>query len=249
PSSAANDPANDPVVVPRRILEQMARSSDRQLQLINSLLETHNPSSSPNFDPNSGSNLSSNLSESAKAKSPDSEWLSLNIELHRQAVAIAPLIDSIIQDIQPLLQDHPATLTCHITDDLPMANADPTQLWRVLENLITNAIKHNPPQVAVVLTVSVETSASVGTSAMDTSASSQVPPLLRFTVEDNGVGIAPTEQATLFVPYQRGTDVGQTPGLGLGLYLCQQIVAAHGGEIGVTSQIGSGATFWVTIPC
>ncbi|NEQ96492.1 MAG: hybrid sensor histidine kinase/response regulator, partial [Cyanothece sp. SIO2G6] len=41
PSSAANDPANDPVVVPRRILEQMARSSDRQLQLINSLLETH----------------------------------------------------------------------------------------------------------------------------------------------------------------------------------------------------------------
>ncbi|MEB3229583.1 MAG: hybrid sensor histidine kinase/response regulator [Leptolyngbyaceae bacterium] len=210
---------SDSILVPRRILAQMASSSDRQLHLINSLLETHT------------------LPQNLKSKIQNLDHPTLQLELHRKSVAIAPLIDNIIQELQPLLEDHLATITYQLADTLPPANVDPAQLWRVLENLITNAIKHNPSGVEVGLTVFPEPAEPPSS-----------PPKLRFTVQDNGTGIAPGEQETLFAPYQRGTEVGQTPGLGLGLYLCQQIVTAHGGEIGVSSQLQQGATFWFTIP-
>jgi len=52
----------------------------------------------------------------------------------------------------------------------------------------------------------------------------------------------------LFDLYFRGTNVRSSVSLGLGLYLCKQIIAAHGGEIGVTSAPQAGATFWFTLP-
>ena len=201
----------DYIVVPRRTLERMVKSSDRQLQLINSLLE------SPKPEP--------------------------MVELRRCPMNVSELIDSLSQDIQPLLLQHPATLICDIPEQLPLVNADPTQIWRVFENLITNAIKHNPPGVEVAIAVSLS----------DVQAHPSHSPnprcMLKCEVRDNGTGIPETEQDTLFHPYQRGTDVKQTPGLGLGLYLCRQIIETHGGQIGVASQPHQGTTFWFTVPC
>jgi signal transduction histidine kinase len=51
-----------------------------------------------------------------------------------------------------------------------------------------------------------------------------------------------------FELYARGSQARRSTGIGLGLYLCQQIVQAHGGKIGVTSSPKSGATFWFTLP-
>jgi two-component system sensor histidine kinase/response regulator len=62
------------------------------------------------------------------------------------------------------------------------------------------------------------------------------------------VGIKPQQLASLFDLYVRGSGVKRTSGVGLGLYISKQIVAAHGGEIGVESELGKGTVFWFTLP-
>ena len=89
---------------------------------------------------------------------------------------------------------------------------------------MTNALKHNPPGIEV----SVRAIAEVDR--------------LRCSVADNGVGmnLSAEEAANLFNPYYRGHESRHLTGIGLGLYLCRQIIKAHGGEIGVESQRGQG---------
>jgi signal transduction histidine kinase len=100
----------------------------------------------------------------------------------------------------------------------------------VFENLISNALKHNPPGVVVTLQATVEAE------------------MIRCTVEDNGIGISQLQRDRLFQLYVRGSQSRHTPGLGIGLYLCQQIITAHGGEIDVISSPGLGTKFWFTLP-
>jgi two-component system sensor histidine kinase/response regulator len=187
------------LAVPRIILEQMVDSGDRQLNLINSLLEAHTIETQ-------------------------------GITLHCEPLQLSDLIANVIQEVQPLLVKNRATLTSQIPAQLPVINGDANQLWRVLENLISNAIKHNPPGLLL---------------EIEAIAQSQQ---IRCNVKDNGVGI-PADQATqLFELYRRGANARHTHGLGLGLYLCQQIIRAHGGEIGVDSNPGQGSSFWFTLP-
>lgn len=190
---------SEPVPVSRSILERMILSSDRQLYLINSLLDVH-------------------------AKEVQ------GVVLKREPVQPSQLIRAIIQDLEPLFAKNQATLRNLVPEDLPVISADPAQLWRVFENLITNAFKHNPPGLCLTLRATPEMG------------------LIRFEVEDNGVGISQEACATLFELYVRGARARRSPGLGLGLYLCRQIVNAHGGEIGVISRPGAGAKFWFTLP-
>ena len=239
PASAMDHDSAKHLSVPRQTLERMVKSCDRQLQLINSLLETHSsiPHGSGTAEPASEQGgerdivSASNSVRSPIAVAAASPAPAIRIELHRQAVQIAHLIDGITLDIQPLLEQHPATLELNVPATLPRVNADPTQLWRVLENLITNAIKHNPPGVEVAIAISPSDSNTI-----------------KCEVKDNGNGISQAEQQSVFNPYRRGMDASETPGLGLGLYLCQQIIQAHGGDIQVDSQLNHGSTFWFTLP-
>ncbi|NJN87589.1 MAG: ATP-binding protein [Leptolyngbyaceae cyanobacterium SL_7_1] len=114
--------------------------------------------------------------------------------------------------------------------DLPLVNADPLQLRRVFENLITNALNHNPPGIHLTLNATVETE------------------MIRVTLQDNGVGMAEDVRDHLFERYSRGRNSRHSSGIGLGLYLCRQIITAHGGQIGAISAPGEGATFWLTLP-
>ena len=65
-------------------------------------------------------------------------------------------------------------------------------------------------------------------------------------VEDSGIGISPQEQQTIFQRYHQGNH--RRSGKGLGLYLCQQIINAHQGQITVRSQLGKGTCFTVLLP-
>jgi signal transduction histidine kinase len=65
---------------------------------------------------------------------------------------------------------------------------------------------------------------------------------------DDGVGMTQQQSDHLFNLYSRGRDQRRSLSLGLGLYMCRQIITAHGGEIGVISSPGQGATFWFTLP-
>ena len=143
---------------------------------------------------------------------------------------INAIVNSVIADLQPLLIQHQAKIDNRIPKNLPQIRADFTQLWRVYSNLITNALKHNPPGIEVLLDASRQDLC------------------LYCTVKDNGVGIPVEQSERLFALYSRGKRARYMPGLGLGLYLCRQIVNAHGGDIGFDSYSGSGTTFWFTVP-
>ena len=72
---------------------------------------------------------------------------------------------------------------------------------------------------------------------------------MRISVRDGGPGIQPEDQQRLFQRFFRAPAVARrTQGLGLGLYLCRAIAAAHGGSVGVDSTPGAGATFWIELP-
>ncbi|MBA3458996.1 MAG: HAMP domain-containing histidine kinase [Deltaproteobacteria bacterium] len=71
----------------------------------------------------------------------------------------------------------------------------------------------------------------------------------RFEVADTGAGIAADQLPRLFERYWQGSERKERGSVGLGLYICKQIVDAHGGEIGVASEVGHGSTFWFELPC
>jgi two-component system sensor histidine kinase/response regulator len=190
-------------IVPQAVLQRMIHSHDRQLALINSLLET---------------------------QANEMEGLSL----HLQPVNLHQFVEQLAADWEPLLHQEEAILNLLIPDDLPPVQGDPNQLCRVYENLIANALKHNPPGLTLTLRAEVIQDAK--------------PPKVRCLVQDNGIGISPEHTNTIFELYKRGNQTRRTAGLGLGLYLCRQIITAHGGEIGVESQPHKGATFWFTLP-
>ncbi|MEO0408579.1 MAG: ATP-binding protein, partial [Cyanobacteria bacterium P01_A01_bin.135] len=137
------------------------------------------------------------------------------------------------QDVRPLMLRHQATLSTAISHTLPRVLADADQLWRVIENLISNAIAHNTPGIRILITADLVTSTRTGT-------------IVCCKIIDDGVGISQEQQQRLFEPYQQGQK--NSPGLGLGLYICRRIVEAHDGTLGVLSQPGAGATFWFTLP-
>jgi PAS domain S-box-containing protein len=105
--------------------------------------------------------------------------------------------------------------------------ADPDRIGQVLRNLLGNVAKHTPPGTEVNLRA--------------ITANGRV----RFEVEDHGRGIHPDDMERVFRKFGRGRDLTgiRPPGVGLGLYLSWRIIKAHGGELAVQSQVGSGSTF------
>lgn len=106
---------------------------------------------------------------------------------------------------------------------------DRTRIAQVCTNLLTNAIKYGagkPIELRIW---------SNGDEAF-------------LSVEDHGIGIPPDQQKRIFGRFERAVSHRHYGGLGLGLYICRQIVEAHGGTIGLTSTDGNGTTFTVTLP-
>ena len=150
--------------------------------------------------------------------------------LAMKPLSLPTLVQNILIERLPILNQHRVKVKQLFAADLPLVNADAQQLWRVFGNLIDNAVKYN--QSGFILTVEAKKEGE----------------RVRCTVADNGSGISPQQCARLFEPYTRGVGVSLRQGLGLGLYICRQIVEAHGGEIGVDSELGKGARFWLTLP-
>ncbi|MEG4810539.1 PAS domain-containing sensor histidine kinase [Microcoleus sp. F8-D3] len=230
--------SGDSIAIPRSVLDRMIQGSEQQLRLINSLLEVH----------------------AGELR---------GFVLHCDRVDLRAIVEAAATDLEPLMNEGQATFKNLVPHDLPAVNADSTQLWRVFSNLITNALKHNLPGLNLTVSAKVihaEKSIFDRNAAKHKSEQLRIPPeqfpiphspfpiphsrssMIRCTVEDDGVGILPEQCEHLFDLYVRGDRSRHSVGLGLGLYLCRQIIGAHGGEIGVISSAGAGASFWFTLP-
>ncbi|WKB51868.1 hybrid sensor histidine kinase/response regulator [Eleftheria terrae] len=130
-----------------------------------------------------------------------------------------------------LVMDLPASLPAeHL--------GDPTRLAQVLTNLLANAVKFTA-QGRVVLRAGV-LAAVPGTA----------PRRLRFEVSDTGIGLDAAQQALLFQPFSQADNstTRRFGGTGLGLVICRRLLELMGGQIGVQSRPGAGATFWFELP-
>ncbi|MGL6338702.1 MAG: sensor histidine kinase [Waterburya sp.] len=197
-------------VVNNEILDQMIATSDRQLQLIDSLLEAH----------------------VTKTR---------GIILHPRPICLDNLIESVIVEMQPFLDQQQATITKKIPAKLPLVNIDPLQIIRVYENLIANALEYNRPGLHLTFQVENERITLNSQEKID------FENWIYCFVSDNGEGISPQQSTQIFELYTRAASKKQSLNVGLGLYICRQIIKAHGGEIGVDSS-SKGANFWFTLP-
>jgi len=121
-------------------------------------------------------------------------------------------------------------LVTQVEPNLAVA-ADSDRIVQVLINLMSNALKNTP------------TGGTVTASARITDNDK-----IRFTVADEGPGISPASAELLFQKFQQLDDGQEKSGSGLGLAISKAIVALHKGDIGVTSQPGKGASFWIDLP-
>lgn len=131
------------------------------------------------------------------------------------------------------------SIECHVANDVPgKIEADPNRLRQILTNLIGNAIKFTPEGTVTL---------SLDQQHEDVPNSRRT--LLRFSVRDSGIGIAPEVLPRLFTPFTQAdsSHARRYGGTGLGLAISRELVNLMGGEIGVDSRPGEGSTFWFTL--
>lgn len=133
-----------------------------------------------------------------------------------------------LDNLEVALRESKAVVT---HDDLPVVDADETQLTQLFQNLIGNAVKFRDaasPRVHVGVR--------------------QADGYWQFSVTDNGIGFAPEYAERVFTIFQRLHTRNEYPGTGVGLAICKKIIDRHGGRIWVESEPGQGSTFRFTIP-
>lgn len=140
------------------------------------------------------------------------------------------LADVVAESVQ-YIQAHGAN-NVELSGDIATAvQGDPDRIGQVVSNFLGNAFKYAPGSSKILVTIQRQ--------------ATQV----KLTVTDAGPGIEPEKIPHLFDKYYRINNEGkQYSGLGLGLYICSEIINRHGGAIGAESTVGTGSSFWFTLP-
>ena len=148
-------------------------------------------------------------------------------ELHRTDTDLDVVLASVLEDLAPTLEARSASV---MTGELPTLPADGQQLYSVLLNLVSNAVKYARPGVPPVIEVSAERSGESW----------------RLSVRDNGIGISAGDRDLVFGLFNRVET--SVDGSGIGLATVKRIIEAHGGTIGISSVEGPGTDVWFELP-
>ncbi|QCS44526.1 PAS domain S-box protein [Natrinema versiforme] len=145
-----------------------------------------------------------------------------------ESVDLDELLDEVLDDLQFRIEETGAEITA---ESLPTVRGDASQLRRVLQNLVTNAITYSGDERP---RIDIETERR-GRQCL-------------LSVRDEGIGIDPDDQDRIFEIFRRLHTHEEHEGTGMGLTLARRIVERHGGRIWVESEPGEGSTFSLTLP-
>lgn len=151
-----------------------------------------------------------------------------HLELHKEPFDFDKVVQETVEGIQTATKNHCITIKGNATN---YYEGDESHIVQVINNLLANAIKYAPnsPEITVYL--------------------SMVSDYVKVSVIDHGMGINQEDQKKIFDRFFRVGEIQQRfPGMGIGLYVCQQIVKNHGGSLWVESEKGKGSTFSFTLP-
>jgi signal transduction histidine kinase len=151
-------------------------------------------------------------------------------------IELAPVLEQTLAASEAMLRDSGFTVVNEISSELPLVMTDPEALGKCVENLVSNAIKYSGENRWV--------------SVRAEFAPDPLPPEVRISVEDRGIGISSSDLPHVFEPFYRGQGVrdGQVRGVGLGLYLVKRTMEAMGGGVSVSSKPGKGSLFTLHLP-
>ena len=157
------------------------------------------------------------------------------LRVESRCIALGELLHQTAAMLRPTANEKQIGLEIALDQRLPLVLADPDRILEVLINLVDNAIKFTPPEGAVMLQASM----------VDADPSS-----VYVAVSDTGRGVTPEAKTLIFERlYQDGDSIDNNrSGLGLGLFICKEIVKLHQGRIWVSSEPGQGSTFTFTLP-
>jgi PAS domain S-box-containing protein len=157
----------------------------------------------------------------------------LSIDL--KPASLGTLVGRIVKALRPAAAGKRIELTCEVEPDVPAVSVDENRITQVITNLLNNALKFTEPNGRIVARVS---------SSIDQA------DMVEVSVSDTGRGI-PAEQLDRIFDrlYQvKSGDASTEQGVGLGLYICRDLVRLHGGDICVESKVGEGSKFTFTLP-
>jgi sigma-B regulation protein RsbU (phosphoserine phosphatase) len=157
------------------------------------------------------------------------------MRIEPRCVALTELVHQAVAMLRPAADEKKIGLEIGLDQRLPLVLADPDRVLEVLINLIDNAIKFTPAEGSIMVQATV----------VEADSSS-----IYISVTDTGRGISPEAKSLIFERLYQDPDSvdNNRSGLGLGLFICREIVRLHQGRIWVTSELGQGSTFTFTLP-
>ncbi|NWJ95981.1 MAG: DUF4118 domain-containing protein [Chloroflexi bacterium] len=157
-------------------------------------------------------------------------------------VNLVELVSRVVEQHQMTLANQ--SILLEVTPQPIRVNCDESRLEQVLNNLITNAIKYSPPNQSVVVGLEIVQATTEQNNTTPLSGEAVV------RVCDNGYGISKEDQPHVFQRFYRVRNHNnpKVKGLGLGLYICYEIIARHNGRMWLTSEVDKGSNFYFSLP-
>lgn len=157
------------------------------------------------------------------------------LEVRPKSFSLGDLAEKVVEEVRPLAEDKGVTIDFYLEKRLPSVYADSNRIRMVVQNLIENAIKYSNKEIK------------------DRFVKARIKrdgDSLKFSTEDNGIGIPFGLRKMVFGKFFRGDNLvkQRIEGTGLGLFISKGIINLSNGEIGFKSKEGKGSTFWFTLP-